>query len=353
MDSHSGLPNPNQAVFDLEKVLNRLLKFKVKCLPWVDLITLYIERNVGVVKMELDETCEIIKPESHMGRGERRVVYSHGMGEIRLHWKRVKFKGSDGDECRKKIGWIKLTDRPYPRFQEIIANLLWRRAGEGNWRYTGIEWGADIIPVDQYAHGSLLRRDCDPLMPVATISGRKGVPPALVEIQDVIERTFHLNNGRKGIKDRNIREFTTAYWGTRDRLTRVKVYPGPKNVEYDERGFLRFEISKEFQALERCLKTERGGLYFPIRNRRPDIREFVKLLVPKDIDALAKAIHRREVRQSGPTRYDKLKLRATQKRINTALLHKPHSEFRNVVRGALGGVNLGYHFKQLYPIMRN
>ncbi len=351
MDRHIGLPHCNSSVIELKRILNLLLNFRVEAWPWIDLITIYVDRNIGVVKLYLDETCQVIKPERQIGRGERRIVYQHAWGEVRLHWKYAKFPDGEGGTNSKKIGWIKLPDRPPHRLQEIIANILWQAVGENDWWYYSIEWGADIIPEDFYASGSMLRRASDPLMPVAAVSQAKGVPPALVEIQDLFERTFHLNHGRKGIKYKNERDFTTAYWGTRDRLTRVKVYPGPKNARHEEQGFLRFELTKESQALDRCLKAQKGGLYFPVRPSRPDIREFGKLLVPKDMDRLVKTIHRREVKRAGPSRYDKLMFKSIQKRMETAVRSKPLSELREDVQDVLGGANLGYYFRQLYPVI--
>ena len=352
MDRHgeNHLPYANQGVWELRPVVSSLLESEVVCWPWIDLMSFYFNRRVDQVRWRLEHLCQVVESEHGVGRDEKRIVFGNALGVIRLHWKWTTFEGVDGKLHSGKIGRIKLPDCPSPALQEFIANLLWQTVGEDGWSFVSIEFGADIIPQDFSASGSKLRQVGDPLMPVAEISKRKGVPPALVELQDLIERTLHLNHGGKCIKYDNKIEITTAYWGSRDRDIRVKVYPGPKDVPKEECGFLRLEITVEHQALLRCLLTGQGGLKFPTLPNGPDMRDIIKLLVPKDFDALVESIHRKDVKEVGRSRLDKLKFRATKRHLETDLRTKPHSDFRDVIHSRLGGGNLAYHFQQLYPV---
>lgn len=344
-DKHQGLPPVNDSVKEFEIVLNKLLGWETTCWPWIDLMVFYLGSHVFKIKNQLAYEFEIARPIRHTHTGERITVYRAGGHTVRLHHREFTFDDAAGVQQSYWIGWIKLPDNPPANLQAQIKQLIQDCGCKINW--TMVEFGIDILPEDITEFTSTLRLDSDRLVSVAWESEKAGVPQALVSIQDTIERTLHLNYSGVGVwKKRG----TTSYRRTRDKQKRLKNYPAPKHVRKKDRAFHRVELTLEKQALRHCLETGGGGLKFPLDVTDLDFRDFFKLLVPRDLDRLAKSVHRRQAQGQDPSKYDDLEKLIIRNYLALCQEKAPHAKFRDEIHGFLDGRNVAYRFDQVFPL---
>lgn len=342
-DRHIGFPPRNESVKELKNVLNKLLGWKTICWPWIDLIVFYLEPNVFDVKKLLDQEFDVDTPIRHTKTGERIIVYRAGGHAVRLHYKKHSYQNDAGVEQSRHIGWIKLPDNPPTKLQAQIKQLIMKSGCRFNFKM--VEFGIDIFPIYLYEYSSTLRNHDDMLVSVAWQSEKAGVSPALVAIQDTIERTIHLNYCCTGV----LKEYgTTTYRRTRDKEKRLKNYLGPKHVKKADREFQRVELTLESRALRHHLKTGKGGMKFPLEVTELDFRVFFKLMVLKNFPRLVNALYRREMQGQDTSKNRDLLKFNIQKILAYDLERLAHAEFWDFIHSCFNGRNVAYWFKPVY-----